>query len=180
MKSRWILSVALVCAVSLMMPGCKKWWGKKTGSGVGNGSDTLFNGGGGIGSDSSKQTGERFGEGGGQGIIASQFDTVLFAFDSAQVEDAERGKVEKVAEFLKTTPSAILMLEGHCDERGSAEYNIALGDRRALAVREYLMNLGIDGARIQTKSFGKEKPKDMGNDENAWAVNRRVEFVLMK
>jgi peptidoglycan-associated lipoprotein len=170
----------LICSVSLVMPGCKKWWGKKSGSGVGgSGSDSILTGAGGPGADSNL-LGPRLGEGDGKSIVASQFDTVLFAFDSAQVEDAERGKVEKVAEFLKSTPSAVVTLEGHCDERGSAEYNMALGDRRALAVREYLMNLGIDGARIQTKSFGKEKPKDMGNDENAWAVNRRVEFVLMK
>jgi peptidoglycan-associated lipoprotein len=116
----------------------------------------------------------------GSPIAAGQFDTVRFAFDSAQVETAERAKVESVAEFLKSNASALVTLEGHCDERGSAEYNVSLGERRALAVRDYLMTLGIDGARIQTKSFGAERPKDPGHDETAWSVNRRVEFVIVK
>ena len=182
MKNRWMLSLVLVCSVAVVMPGCKKWFTPKdSGSGVGNGPDVvgkIGDGTGGIGGTGSQLPGpEAFG---GKQLLAGQFDTVLFAYDSAQVEDAQRAKVEKVAEFMKGNSSSVLSLEGHCDERGSAEYNMSLGDRRALAVRTYLMHLGIDGSRIQTKSFGKEKPKDLGHDEAAWAINRRVEFVVMK
>jgi len=112
--------------------------------------------------------------------VAGQFDTVKFAYDSAQVDDTERAKVEAVAEYLKANAAGMVTLEGHCDERGSNEYNMSLGERRALAVRDYLMNLGIDGARIQTKSLGEEQPKAPGHDETAWTVNRRVEFVIVK
>ena len=178
MKNRWILSLALVCSIALVMPGCKKWFGGEKKGIEGTGMDTIGGTGGGIGGVNSELTGRE--NVAGKDVVAGQFDTVLFAYDSAQVEDAQRAKVEKVAEFMKSTTAAVVMLEGHCDERGSAEYNMALGDRRALAVRQYLMNLGIDGSRIQTKSFGKEKPKDLGHDEAAWAVNRRVEFVVMK
>ena len=180
MKNRWMLSLALVCSIAVVMPGCKKWFGGKGGgSGVGGGTDVLNPSGDSIGKGAEGQIPghDAFGD---KQLIAGQFDTVLFAYDSAQVEDAQRAKVEKVAEHLKSSSSAVVTLEGHCDERGSAEYNMSLGDRRALAVRTYLMHLGIDGSRIQTKSFGKEKPKDLGHDEAAWAVNRRVEFVLMK
>jgi peptidoglycan-associated lipoprotein len=71
-----------------------------------------------------------------------------------------------------------VVIEGHCDERGSREYNLALGERRALAVRAYLVGLGIDATRLQTKSYGEEQPVAMGHDESSWSRNRRAEFVL--
>jgi peptidoglycan-associated lipoprotein len=73
-----------------------------------------------------------------------------------------------------------LIAEGHCDERGSREYNLSLGEHRALAVRAYLVGLGVDGARIQTRSYGEEQPLDPGHDESAWRLNRRVEFALFR
>ncbi len=71
-------------------------------------------------------------------------------------------------------------LEGHCDERGTTEYNLALGEKRSVAVRDYLVNLGVERSRLATVSFGKEKPADLGHNEISWAKNRRVEFVVEK
>ena len=85
-----------------------------------------------------------------------------------------------MAQQFKTSAASGIIVEGNCDERGSAEYNLALGECRALAMRTYLMGLGLDTARIQTKSFGKEKPVAPGHDEEAWAKNRRADFVLFK
>ncbi|QHI69220.1 peptidoglycan-associated lipoprotein [Tichowtungia aerotolerans] len=106
------------------------------------------------------------------------FEPVLFAYDSFQVSPAERGKVETVADYLKANPATAVIIEGHSDERGSREYNLALGERRALAVRSYLTGLGISADRIQTKSLGEESPVVPGHDESAWSQNRRGEFVL--
>jgi peptidoglycan-associated lipoprotein len=158
--------------------GCKKWFGKKTPTSSGLGSDTVPGAGSGLLDNGSTLPDRSLTD--GKGVVAGQFDTVLFAYDSAQVDDSERAKVEAVAEFLKANSAGVATLEGHCDERGSNEYNMSLGERRALAVRAYLMSLGVDGARIQTKSLGEEQPKDAGHDEKAWSMNRRVEFVIMK
>jgi peptidoglycan-associated lipoprotein len=181
MTTRWLVSTVLICSLAAGMTGCKGWFSKKGPKGG------LPDTGTSRGYDSGLT---KFDEGtltprdpkfdSGAAVAAGQFDTVRFAFDSAQVEETERAKVESVAEFLKGNGSALVTLEGHCDERGSTEYNISLGERRALAVRDYLMALGIDASRIQTKSYGKEKPKDPGHDETAWSVNRRVEFVIVK
>lgn len=105
---------------------------------------------------------------------------VLFAYDSFQITDSEVAKIKAVAEFMKANSGVRLICEGHCDERGTAEYNMSLGENRALAVRAYLVGLSIDGARIQTKSFGKEKPLEIGHDEASWTKNRRVEFALYR
>jgi peptidoglycan-associated lipoprotein len=86
--------------------------------------------------------------------------------------------VEANAEMLARFPTWSVTIEGHCDERGTAEYNLALGERRALATRRYLLELGLDAARVQTVSYGKEFPFDSGHDETAWAANRRAHFVI--
>jgi peptidoglycan-associated lipoprotein len=105
--------------------------------------------------------------------------TVHFKFDSAAILASEESNLEGVASALKANPAAKLRIEGNCDERGTEEYNRALGDHRALAAREALAKDGIDPERIQTQSFGKDKPADTGHDESAWAKNRRDEFVLL-
>lgn len=111
-------------------------------------------------------------------IPAITFDNVQFEYDSAQVGQTERKTIEAVAEYLKEHPELGVIIEGHCDERGSREYNITLGERRALAVRAYLIGLSVDGAQIQTKSYGEEHPLRLGHDEDSWLVNRRAEFVF--
>jgi peptidoglycan-associated lipoprotein len=126
------------------------------------------------------QLGERSADGVPVDAFKAKTDMVLFAYDSYQIAETEVPKVEAVARYLKDNAAVKLVTEGHCDERGSNEYNMSLGEHRALAVRAYLVGLGIDGARIQTRSFGEEKPLNPGHGESAWRENRRVEFVLSR
>jgi peptidoglycan-associated lipoprotein len=104
---------------------------------------------------------------------------VYFAFDRADVRPGERSKIEAVASHLKSNPTHKVRVEGNCDERGTEGYNLALGERRALAVREYLINLGVAADRVATISYGEARPAEPGHNEAAWAKNRRDEFVLL-
>jgi len=106
-------------------------------------------------------------------------DTVHFDYDSSVVKAGEKPKVEAVADYLKGNRSSAVKIEGHCDERGTEEYNRALGERRALALREELARLGIDPGRVDTISYGKDRPVDTGRDESAHRKNRRGEFVVL-
>jgi peptidoglycan-associated lipoprotein len=106
-------------------------------------------------------------------------NVVLFDFDSAVVKESERGKVTGVADYLRSNPRAAVEVEGHCDERGTEEYNRSLGERRALAIREELALQGIDPRRVYTISYGEDRPAVDGHDEYAYSRNRRGEFVLL-
>jgi len=106
-------------------------------------------------------------------------DTVHFAFDSSAVRKSEEHKIVTVADYLKAHPGDALRIEGHCDERGTAEYNRSLGERRALALREQLVKLGIDPNYMETVTYGFDRPVDTGHNEAAWSKNRRGEFVLL-
>ncbi len=106
-------------------------------------------------------------------------DTVYFEFDSAVVKDSEKSKVSAVADYLKANPTAAVLVEGNCDERGTEEYNRSLGERRALAVREILVGMGIAATTVDTISNGKDKPADPGHDEAAWKMNRRDDFIVL-
>jgi len=108
----------------------------------------------------------------------SLFAPVMFPYDSSQVNPEEAGKVEAVAKYLNKGKAQGVIVEGHGDERGSREYNLALGERRALAIRDYLISLGVEASIIQTKSLGEEMPADMGHDEGAWRQNRRGVFAI--
>lgn len=110
-------------------------------------------------------------------IPGVKLDTVYFAFDNSNVSSSQTPKLEAAAKYMSSNPSAGMIIEGHCDERGSAEYNMGLGERRALAVREYLVKLGVPENRLQTISYGVEKPADQGHDESAWMKNRRAELI---
>jgi peptidoglycan-associated lipoprotein len=105
--------------------------------------------------------------------------TVHFDFDSSVVKASEKSNVDAVAAALKSDTAAKLLIEGHCDERGTEEYNRSLGERRALALREALAALGADPMRIKTISYGEDKPADPGHTEASWRKNRRGEFVLL-
>jgi len=105
--------------------------------------------------------------------------TVLFAFDSDAVRSGEAAKVSAVAAALQADGSARLLIEGHADERGTEEYNRALGERRALALRAELATQGIDPNRVRTVSYGEDKPAVVGHDESAWSQNRRGVFILL-
>lgn len=106
---------------------------------------------------------------------------IYFDFDKSTVKPGERSKLEAVAAYLKNNPAVTLKVEGHCDERGTEEYNRALGERRAIAARDFLVQVqGIDSSRITTVSFGEDKPADEGKSEEAYGKNRRDEFVVLK
>lgn len=105
---------------------------------------------------------------------------VYFAYDAYSIPQEQMGNISIVAEFLRINPAIVLVVEGHCDERGTHEYNISLGEYRALSVREQLVALGTDPGRIQTTSFGKERPADPSHNESAWAKNRRAEFSFYR
>jgi peptidoglycan-associated lipoprotein len=108
----------------------------------------------------------------------SPLKPVFFALDSDSLDDTARKVLNANAEVLKTYRTWVITVEGHCDERGTAEYNLALGDRRALAAKNYLVSLGIPGDRIRTISYGNEFPFDPGHSESAWLKNRRAHSML--
>ena len=108
----------------------------------------------------------------------SPLKPVFFGLDSAELDEAGRSIAAANANVLKKFTTWGITIEGHCDERGTAEYNLALGERRAVAVKTYLSSLGVSPDRIRTVSYGKEFPFDMGHSEDAWAKNRRGHFVI--
>ena len=108
----------------------------------------------------------------------SPLEPAFFVLDSAQLDDQGRQVLEANAEVLQRYSSWIVTIEGHCDERGTAEYNLGLGERRALAAQQYLAELGVGAERVRTVSYGKEFPFEPGHDEAAWAANRRAHFVI--
>lgn len=101
----------------------------------------------------------------------------FFDFDEASLRADAKAALENNAKWMQSNGGASVIVEGHCDERGSVEYNLALGERRAKAAKEFLVSYGITASRITTISYGKERPFDPGHDENAWAQNRRAHFV---
>ena len=105
---------------------------------------------------------------------------VFFAYDQAQLSDTARGILERHALWLQNHRGAKVMIEGHCDERGTTDYNLALGEQRARATRDYLVSLGVAGDRLQTVSYGKERPLDPASNEAAWAKNRRAHFLVSR
>jgi peptidoglycan-associated lipoprotein len=108
----------------------------------------------------------------------SPFQPVFFGLDSSDLDDSGRRTAQANADLLKKYPTWVVTVEGHADERGTPEYNLALGERRAVAVKTYLVSLGIPPDRIRTVSYGKEFPFDPGHNEEAWAKNRRGHFVI--
>jgi peptidoglycan-associated lipoprotein len=113
-----------------------------------------------------------------QDFITNIGDRVFFGTDRSDLTQDAQAELQKQATWLKTYPQYRFVVEGHCDERGTREYNLALGERRATAVKNYLVALGIDANRMQTISYGKERPAVLGDDESAWAQNRRGVIVL--
>jgi len=167
----WLLLVAVVVTSGMM--GCKR---KPKGGGAGSGLTDFPpgmepGGTGGYGSEFNPDDLQ---------AVAGQFQVVYFEYDSAQIGGSEASKLEAVAEYLRSSTDVGLVVEGHCDERGSTEYNVALGERRAQAARAYLIGLGIAAERIRTISYGEEQPVAFGHDEEAWRQNRRAQFSLFK
>jgi peptidoglycan-associated lipoprotein len=111
---------------------------------------------------------------------AGPLQDIQFSFDDATLSDASRATLERHAAWLQTRRDTRALIEGHCDERGTVEYNLALGDKRAQAVRDYLISLGVAPERLTAVSLGKERPVDLGHDEAAWARNRRAHFSVSR
>jgi peptidoglycan-associated lipoprotein len=105
-------------------------------------------------------------------------DRVFFALDSSVLSSDAQATLTRQAAWLKQYPNASVVLEGHCDERGTREYNLALGERRANAAKNFLLSQGVDAGRVSTTSYGKERPAVLGHDERAWGQNRRAVTVI--
>jgi peptidoglycan-associated lipoprotein len=103
---------------------------------------------------------------------------INFDFDKSAIREMDKPKLQAIADFMKAYPQANVQIEGHCDERGTVEYNLALGERRAYAAQSYLVSLGTADTRLSSISYGKERPKVQGKDEETWMINRRCEFKL--
>lgn len=185
-RSVVVVNVALV-GLLMLSAGCRMPWSKKPGAG--GGADVA-----GLGepieientdipsitdSFGNLVSGERF-EDTLTAVQGAKFAAVYFSLDSYVLAPAELSKVEQVAQHLLQNSSHVLVVEGHCDERGSNEYNLSLGENRAISVRTRLIDLGVPGDRIQTRSYGEEKPAVAGAGEEAWRLNRRGEFSLFQ
>lgn len=108
----------------------------------------------------------------------SPLDDIHFTYDSAELSGEARSALDANVQWLRRNPSVTILIEGHCDERGTVEYNLALGERRAMAAYNFMVSSGLPSERIKTISYGKEFPLDPGHDESAWARNRRAHFVI--
>lgn len=107
-------------------------------------------------------------------LLAKVGSTVYFDYDQSTLTSEAQATLDRQAAFLKANPSVRIVIEGHCDERGTREYNLALGDRRASAARDYLVAKGVNASRLTTISYGKERPEIGGSNETSWALNRRA------
>lgn len=117
---------------------------------------------------------------GPDGVAWGKWEAIHFDYDSAVVRQADRAGLEEIAKWCKENPDKKIMVGGHCDERGTLEYNRALGQRRAAAARDYLVRLGASAKQVGTVSYGEEKPADPAHNDEAWAKNRRDEFGEVK
>ena len=169
MNAKFLFVLVTAVAFSLGLGACAN---KKGGSYVGTDGDTVN------GTPlPDRQEGVSFMSG---NVDKSQFKPVHFAFDSFSVDPGEENTLADVVTFMKSGDSKSVIIAGFTDERGTPEYNRGLGERRALAVRQYLLSHGVDGGKIQTVSFGAEMPADAASNENAWAKNRRAEFGVVR
>lgn len=159
----------IIGAAMIILAGCSSKSAVSTDetSGAGYGSGMGGGAGAGVGV-------EDIGQGGRAGSIIGD---IFFDFDSSALNSEAQEQLNQNAAWMQKHPGSAVTIEGHCDERGTDEYNIALGERRAEAARTYLVNLGVNGGRLSTVSYGEEKPFDPGQNEEAWAKNRRDHFV---
>ncbi len=114
------------------------------------------------------------------GVAYGKWEAVRFDYDSVVIREGDRALLEEIAKWCKENPDKKLMVAGHSDERGTLEYNRALGQRRASAARDYLVRLGASAKQVGTVSYGEEQPADPGHNEDAWGKNRRDEFGVVK
>lgn len=157
---------AVLLTLSLALAGCSSNSKKAEGSG----SDSLV--------DDAAQNFSLELNGASDSNTAGPLQTIYFDFDSSSLTAAAKATLEENANWLKVSDKVDIQIEGHCDERGGHQYNLALGERRARSVKDYLAALGVNGARVTVISYGKEKPVAFGHDEGAWSKNRRANFVI--
>ncbi|MBM3599106.1 MAG: peptidoglycan-associated lipoprotein Pal [Alphaproteobacteria bacterium] len=165
------MRVKILClaAAALLLAACET-----TPTGTGSTGGT----GAGTGTGTATQTRTGPVPGSQEDLVVNVGDRVFFDFDKYDVKPAGQQVLQKQAAWLKTYPNVTLTVEGHCDERGTREYNLALGERRATAVKNYLVALGINANRVRTISYGKERPAVLGSNEAAWSQNRRGVSVV--
>lgn len=127
---------------------------------------------------SSSSTSGQIAPGSQEDLVANVGDRVFFDTDKSSLSDEARATLQRQAAWMELYPNLTFTLEGHADERGTREYNLALGGRRANAAKDYLVSLGVDGGRLNTVSYGKERPVCLESNENCWAQNRRAVTVI--
>lgn len=172
MFRRSTLSYVFVFAAIAALVACS---GKKSASSLADGANASGASESGLGGSESSASGASGTNGDISGVA---MPTVHFDFNEFTVRSADREMLSKASEALKKSTGAKITVEGHCDERGSNEYNLALGERRAQSVKSYLQKLGVDASRLSTISYGEERPAETGSGEGAWSKNRRAELVL--
>ena len=184
MKFSTILAVFAV-ALSVATTGCKYDKAGKGGAGDGAGTGSDITTGqdiSGTGGDTGSITGAS--EGKFEDLYTRctdvNFAPVYFDLDSTVIKQGELAKIDAVVQHLTAKTDRVVVVEGNCDERGSSEYNMSLGENRAIIIRNYLVQSGITADRIQTRSYGSEKPAVEGHDESAWSRNRRGEFAIFQ
>jgi peptidoglycan-associated lipoprotein len=188
-NSLWLSVVAVLAAVSLLTLGACSTknketlpaTGEKTEAGTSAGGDSAAGSSqaGGAGSVTAEERTQQ-----GQRDISyteeSQLKDIHFDFDKSDIRPDARDTLKANADWIKANAKSKVQVEGHCDERGTNEYNLALGERRANAVKKYLVSLGIDADKLYTISYGEELPIDPGHSEDAWGKNRRAHFLVTK
>lgn len=164
---RHSLAGVIGAALIILAGGCSSKKAATSGDGAGAGSGSGSGAGSGVGVENLDQWG-------GRGTVIGD---IFFDFDSSALSPEAQEQLKQNASWMQKNTRTSVTIEGHCDERGTDEYNIALGERRAEAAQNYLVTLGVSGNRLSTVSYGEEKPFDPGHNEEAWAKNRRGHFV---
>ena len=164
-----------ICAVAFLFTACETASNVAVDSASGSSSSSATAAGAGSSSSSSSTTATQMSD---VEKLAQVGNTVYFGFDSSELAGEAQATLDRQAAFLNVNPTMVVIIEGHADERGTREYNLALGDRRAVAVRDYLLAKGLNVARVRTVSYGKERPAVSGSNEESWAKNRRAATVL--
>jgi peptidoglycan-associated lipoprotein len=164
---KYILLAAVLCIFSLWVLGCKT---TTTTTEEGRGTTDIGPGHGIVGTEIP-----------GEGLDGTLYglEDIHFEFDQSSLTSEAQEVLKRDADWLRSNSSVAVEIEGHCDERGTIEYNLALGDRRARSAKDFLVNLGVSSTRMRTISYGKEMPLDPGHNEGAWAKNRRDHFTII-
>lgn len=170
------LKIASLMAALLLVSACETTPDGSSGSSSGSGNKWGTGANGGVESGALKNPNAT--PGSVEDFVDNVGDRVWFGFDSAELSEEARATLDHQAEWLKQYGSVSLVVEGHCDERGTREYNLALGQKRAAAVKSYLKAAGVEASRVETVSYGKERPEAVGSSEDSWAQNRRGVSVI--